>query len=77
MIGKKIHYDEELISISILNDGSIELALNEEGCKFLIEELQELLQNKSYVCHYDSGTGYDCGVLSKNSLGIAIVRKDF
>lgn len=76
---KRVHCNESesYISVSKTNTNSICIGLNEEGCKFLIAELQELIDNKSYIFDYDCGTGYDCGILSKDSLGLIIVRKDF
>lgn len=74
---KKIEKDEGIISISKTDNNSIQIALNKEGCEFLKNALDDLIKNKTYVFDYDNETGYDCGILSKNSLGIIIVRKDF
>lgn len=74
---KIIIKDEGIISISKTKNDSIQIAVNAEGCEFLKSVLDDLLEDKTYVFDYDSGTGYDCGILSKNSLGIIIVRKDF
>ncbi len=74
---KKIHSESSWITVTHLKNDSVVLAVDEDGCKYLIEELQYLLANKDYVFDYDQSTGYDCGILSKNSLGLIIVRKDF
>lgn len=76
-MNKKLHCDEPYMTLSMLNNNSIEIALSEEGCRFLIDELQELIKNREYIMDYDSNTGYDCGILSKNSFGLVLVRKDF
>lgn len=51
---------------------TVRLELDIEACKFLISELQEMLSEENSFVDYDPETGYDCGVLSKNSLGLMI-----
>lgn len=46
------------------------------GCAYLIEELTSYLEdNEDVFIDYDSGTGYDCGILTKDSLGIMFCVK--
>lgn len=59
------------------NQKSIQIDLDEIGCEFLIEELTNLLQKTKNIIDYDANTGYACGLMTKNSLGIIITRRDF
>ena len=52
---------------------SVYICMDMEACSYLFEELKEILANKEYCfLDYDTATGYDCGILTKNSLGIAL-----
>ncbi len=70
-------YGTGMIEITELNDGSIQIAMDEDGCKFLIEELKTLLDDKRYISEYPYDSGRGCGVLTLNSSGFFLVRKDF
>lgn len=80
IIKKKINYDsnEGRINIQFLEKKkTIYLELDKIGCEFLINELTDLLNGEGDFVDYDPSTGYDCGLLTKDSLGLMIVRKDF
>ena len=54
------------------NKKSVQIEVDKKGCEFLIEELTDLLNNNKNIVEYDSDTGYNCGILTKESLGIII-----
>ncbi len=61
------------------NKKTMRIELDKTGCEFLIETLKDLLTGDGYpFIDYDPGTGYDCGILRKDSLGlmIEIIEKD-
>lgn len=52
---------------------SVYIHMDMEACSYLLGELKEILTDREdCFLDYDSATGYDCGVLAKNSLGIAL-----
>jgi len=76
MVRRKSEYDNGMIEILNLQNDIVEITVNEEGCVFLIDELQELLKNPKFVTEYPQYMGNDVGVLTKQSLGLFIARKD-
>ena len=52
------------------NKKSVQIEVDKKGCEFLIEELTDLLNNNKNIVEYDSDTGYNCGILTKESLGV-------
>lgn len=63
--------DEGRIAISLSRDKKmVQIELDYESCTFLIEELNDILHGG--IIEYDSDSGYSCGLLKKNSLGIIV-----
>lgn len=61
------------IHIEYLDKHTVQVELDDDGCKFLIEVLTEFLNDpKMHHVNYDSDTGYSCGFMTKNSLGLII-----
>ena len=52
MVRRKSEYDNGMIEILNLQNDIVEITVNEEGCVFLIDELQELLKNPKFVTEY-------------------------
>lgn len=61
------------INIEYLDKNTVQIELDDESCKFLIEVLTEFLNDpKMHHVNYDSDTGYSCGFMAKKSLGLII-----
>ena len=61
----------------IYKKNTVHIEMDKEACKFLIAELTEFLNEPGTgFVDYDPDTGYDCGVLTKNSLGLMLSLRD-
>lgn len=68
---------EGRIQIEYLDKNTVQIELDDEGCKFMIEVFTEFLNNpKMHHVNYDSDTGYSCGFMTKNSLGLIINHRN-
>ena len=64
---------EGRILIEYLDKHRVQIELDDAGCKFLIEVLTEFLNDpEMHHADYDADTGYSCGFMAKNSLGLII-----
>ncbi len=66
------------INIEYLDKYTVQMEVDNAACQWLIEVLTDLMSDDPDVHHvnYDAGTGYDLGVMTKNSLGLIINNRD-
>lgn len=65
------------IFIDYINKNTVYIELDDKGCKYLIDILSDMLNNKK-VHHIDleASTMYSLGVFAENSLSLMINHRD-
>lgn len=68
---------EGRIKIDYLDKNSVQIELDDDGCRFFIEVFNEFLNNPTlHHVNYDSDTGYSCGFMTKDSLNLIINHRN-
>lgn len=74
---KEIKSDRGRIDLELTPDKkAVYIELDEESCKFLMQELNRLYNDKEEIIEYEARTGFAIGVLTENSLGFILRRRD-